>query len=59
MKETKEVQAEKVDGDFATGSVHDSARRPLYEITLNMAGGPICVAALFAGASLTSWSISH
>ena len=53
MKETKEVQVEKVDGDFATGSVHDSARRPLYEITLNMAGGPICVAALFAGASLT------
>ncbi len=40
--------------DYANLPVPNAARRPLVELTLNMSGGPICVAALFAGASLAS-----
>jgi cytosine permease len=38
--------------DFADGKVPEGDRRPLFEIMLNLAGGPICVAALLAGATL-------
>lgn len=41
-------------GDYPTLPVPGDARRPLVELILNMSGGPICVAALFAGASLAS-----
>lgn len=42
-----------VNHDYATEPVPAFERRPLNEIALNLAGGPICVAALMAGASLS------
>ena len=41
-----------MENDFADTAVPAGRRRPLHEISFNLAGGPICVAALLAGASL-------
>lgn len=49
---SKEVLMDEAKNDFAVTPVPLEHRRPVSEITFNLAGGSICVAALLAGAAL-------